>query len=75
MVLLRGVNHAQLSNGVLREGDLEPEQDAAGATRAAAAMLADFIAAHMSPERCTLGRSCCAFWDVTKWSQALLRCY
>ena len=25
VVLLRGVNHAQLSNGALREGDLEPE--------------------------------------------------
>lgn len=53
MVLLRGVNHAQLSNGALREGDLEPEQDAMGATAAAAAVLGDFIAVHMSPKRCS----------------------
>ena len=57
VVLLPGVNHAQLSNGALREGDLEPEQDAAGATAAAAAVLGDFIAAHMSPERCSAGQA------------------
>ena len=59
VVLLRGVNHAQLSNGALREGDLEPEQDDAGATAAAAAVLGDFVAAHMSPERCTLAELLC----------------
>ncbi|KAK9840597.1 hypothetical protein WJX81_003517 [Elliptochloris bilobata] len=50
VVLLHGVNHAQLSNGALREGDLEPELDAARATRAAATVLGDFVAAHASPD-------------------------
>ena len=65
VVLLRGVNHAQLSNGTLREGDLDPEQDAAGATAEAAVVLGDFVAAHMSPERCRPGRSRFAPWART----------
>ena len=74
-MLLRGVNHAQLSNGALREGDLEPEQDAAGATAAAAAVLGDFVAAHLSPERCSPARAavplmCC--WLSTRTADTLL---
>ena len=64
VVLLRGVNHAQLSNGALREGDLEPEQGAAGATAAAAAVLGDFVAAHMIPERCSPGQAALHFCCV-----------
>ena len=67
-MLLRGVNHAQLSNGALRESDLEPEQGAAGATATGAAVLGDFVAAHMSPERCSPGQAalqfCCCLSTV-----------
>ena len=61
MVLLEGVNHAQLSNAVLREGDLDPEQADAAATQGAARVIGSFIAATISAERCgvifrTLGK-------------------
>ncbi len=52
VVFLRGANHAQLSNGMLREGDLEPELDDAAATQGAARIIGSFVAAHMSPDRC-----------------------
>jgi hypothetical protein len=53
VILLLGVNHAQLSNGVIKDGafDLHPAIPPADASDAVAGALADFITVHGSHEK------------------------